>query len=426
MSTSLHLGNRDGGNQIIQQNELVLGGQTITLRARQLIYVLARKFDIDGPLDQVIRIGVKEFLGFVNADGRERWTDIYSAINDIFTHLNLNPILLKKPRGRDFRKVNWLSSLGVERGLITATLSPDIAKYFTYKDKLPYTHLLFDLRPYRSAYAARILDLFQLHHRKREGATELSFVTPLDELRLFFGAHKKYAYVKDFDRRILKPAERELRDNPSAPYWFQYEKRKAGRTIIAIEFRVFVRSAELLRMAPELELSQLTDMPNQGNLFADSSVLSPLKRASYARVRKAGVPERFALNVASRLTDTQYAAYASLVAYGVNRALAAEIVTEHASFGELVGHEHEYVSFALRELETARRQRKAEGGRGAVPDDARGGLAKAAFVERRYFSAFMEAMSANPRSVPISGSGRAARGKAAPTVLGDLLAGKRL
>ena len=137
-------------SQILQHNKILLGGQTINLRARQMVYVLARFIDKKNPYD-IIKINVKEFLDFVNNNSKEKWTDVYALTNDIFTHLNDNPILLKEPKKRDYVKINWLSRLGVRRGFIEARFSTDIIEFFLYQEKHPYTNLLWDLNPLKQA-----------------------------------------------------------------------------------------------------------------------------------------------------------------------------------------------------------------------------------------------------------------------------------
>ena len=117
--------------QILQQNKILLGGQTINLRARQMIYVLAALMDRDQPTDEII-IPAKDFLEFINNTTGEKWSDIYQITSDIFDHLNQNPILIKEPRKKDFVKINWLSSLGVLKGEIKARCSSYIADYFLY------------------------------------------------------------------------------------------------------------------------------------------------------------------------------------------------------------------------------------------------------------------------------------------------------
>lgn len=382
-------------SQILQQNQMLMGGQTINLRARQLVYVLASLMDKDNPTT-TIRVSAKEFLSFVNTNSRETWSDVYRLTTDIFDHLNDNPILLRKPKSKDFVKINWLSSLGVVKGELQARFSADIADYFLYKQGLPYTRLIWDLRGYKSNFTARILDLLQRNHIKSSGKMEVVFEEDLAELKLFFGVHDKYPRFYDFEKRVLEVTRAELDENDTAPYWFEYEKVKAGRAIKAIRFTVYVRPKVLLAMVPELKLIGKS-ADGQMSIFSsgEEKKLTEAAREIAGRLITAGIAEEFALKVVSALTESQALAYLFLIEYGVNRNLAFNLVSEYCSFGELEGYEDEYVKYALHLTESARIRRIVEVKTGkskkrTTPDHLRGALAKKVFVDRQHFSAFME------------------------------------
>lgn len=431
-------------SQILQQNQMLMGGQTINLRARQLVYVLASLMDKDDPTN-TIRISAKEFLSFVNSNSRETWSDVYRLTTDIFDHLNENPILLRKPKSKDFVKINWLSSLGVVKGELQARFSADIADYFLYKQGLPYTRLIWDLRGYKSNFTARILDLLQRNHIKNSGKTEVVFEEDLAELKLFFGVHDKYPRFYDFEKRVLEVTRAELDENDSAPYWFEYEKVKKGRAIKAIRFTVYVRPKVLLSMVPELKLIGKS-ADGQMSIFStgEEKTLTENARSIAGLLIEAGVAEEFALKVVSALTEPQALAYLQLVEYGVNRNLAFNLVSDHCSFGELVGYEDEYVKHALNLTETARIRRIMEVKQGkskkrTTPDHLRGALAKKVFVDRQHFSSFMEKLPAvrkkrdkvlasttflAPAAAPNKDIKVGTRSASDPQELGDILKGK--
>jgi plasmid replication initiation protein len=392
---SFELNTKD--SQIIQQNQMLMGGQTINLRARQLVYVLAAMMDRERPTD-MIRVSATEFLNFVNANNKEKWTDIYSLTSEIFDHLNDNPILLRKPKSKDFTKINWLSRLGVVKGHLEARFSPDIADYFLYRQGLPYTKLLWDIRAYQSRFTARILDLFQRHHIKESRNSEVVFEYSVDDLKLFFGVHDQYPRFYDFEKRILKVTCAELEAIDTAPYWFEYEKVKSGRNVSKIRFYVHVRPKVLIEMVPELNRIQSGDS-SQFSLFNSGEwELTNEGKQLLAAYRKLRLTEAFALKILGNLTNTQSRAYYNLVKYGVNRSLAFTLVNDHCSFGELIGYEDHYVKFALDQTEKKRIRRIAEAKSGkskkkTTPDDKRGGLAKKVFVDQLYFSEFMERLS---------------------------------
>ncbi len=390
--------------QILQQNRILLGGQTINLRARQMIYALAAMMDKENPTGEIL-ISAREFLDFINNTSGEKWTDIYNLTSDIFDHLNKNPILIKEPRKKDFIKINWLGSLGVVQGNIRARFSTEIAEYFLYKQGLPYTKLLWDLRPYKSNFTARLLDLFQKHHIKDSGIMEFEFDYDIEELKLFFGVHEKYERFFDFEKRVLEVTRTELEGNDMVPYWFSYDKLKQGRNLSAIRFTVYVRPQVLLDLVPDLKVLGSGD-GRQSTIFdaqREMTFSENQKKLFSKLVDDCGLNRAYAQRVLSLLTESQAFGYYYLIQYGVNRTLAYTILREHCSFGALEGHEHQYISYALTELETARKKRIAEAEKGGAnkrvtPDDKRGGLAKKVFTDRQYFSAFMEQLSADRKT----------------------------
>lgn len=389
-------------SEIIQQNKILLGGQTINLRARQMVYVLARLINPDNP-SETIKVNVKEFLGFINNNSKEKWTDIYAITDDIFDHLNKNPILVKEPRKKDFKKINWLSSLGVVRGNLEARFSADIAEFFLYQKNEPYTKLLWDLRPYSSSYTARIVELFQKHHRKGSGVTELSFDYDLEDLKLFFGVHDKYDRFYDFEKRVLQSSKKELEDSEIIPYWFEYKKLKQGRNVSQIRFLVYIRPDVLLKVIPELKLGKYAI---EGNLFdgEQNNELSDKQRKIADALTTKKVSKSKAYLIVQNTSETQAMAIYYLVEYGVNPDLSFSIVEKDCSFGEVQGYEHLYVKHTLDKIEEARikriEEKKTTGKtRGRVtPDEKKGGLPKKVFQDKQHFSSFMEKLSSIRKS----------------------------
>lgn len=382
-------------SQILQHNKILLGGQTINLRARQMVYILARFIDKDNPYD-IIKINAKEFLDFVNSNSKEKWTDVYGLTNDIFKHLNDNPILLREPKKRDFVKINWLGRLGVTRGFIQARFSPDIIEFFLYKEKHPYTNLLWDLRPYKSGHTARIIELFQKYHRKNSGDTEVSFEYNLDDLKFFFGVHEKYPRFYDFEKRVLQSTKKELEKNDIIPYWFDYEKIKRGRTVVGINFNVYVRSDILLKVVPELAAS--SSVPSLFD-FEKKHKLTAGQKNILNRLQNLGIPENQSKAIVISLTEPQAIGCSLLIEYGVNKNLALKIITEYCSFGEVIGYEHLYVKHSLELTEMARLKRiqeqKTTGSKKKriTPDHKKGGLPKLVFEKKQHFPSFMEKLS---------------------------------
>ncbi len=63
--------------QITQATNILMGGQRINLRARQMIYALAVMMETEKPTDP-IRIPAHDFLKFINTKGK-KWSDVYGC-----------------------------------------------------------------------------------------------------------------------------------------------------------------------------------------------------------------------------------------------------------------------------------------------------------------------------------------------------------
>ena len=382
----------------------MLGIQTITLRSRQLVYVLAMCMDKDDPTGEIVIDGT-EFLNWINANGKRRWSNLHKLVDDAFINLNNNPVWVRgkaNVRGKydkkDFIKINWVQKCGVLNGKIIAQFTQEAARYFLYQKGLTYTNTIWDLRGYRSDYAARIVDLFQREHRHHKGHVNFTFDYDLLDLKIFFGVPDKYPRVTDFKRRVLDQAKDELAKDISAPYYFEHDVVKSGRNVRAIKFNVSVRPDELIRLAPEVELLTFGSQDQPSLFDATNDISDEKKRQIGAIVKNSLIDDKRAFNIVCNLSESQGRGFIILLKFGVNHSLAYRIVTDNSSFGELVGYEDQYIHHTVSALEKDRLKRieeskNSDSKKRTTPKAKRGGLAKAAFEERRYFPSFMEKLS---------------------------------
>lgn len=379
--------------------------QTISLRSRQLVYVLAMCMDKDNPTG-IIRIDSKEFQNWINASGKRKWSNLHGLIAKVFEDLNDNPVFLKRSSSlsktynkKDFIKVNWVQKCGVVDGKIIAQFTEDAAQYFLYKQGLPYTKTLWDLRSYKSDYASRTVDLLQREHRLNRTETEFCFQFDVLDLKIFYGVPELYPRITDFRKRILDQAKKELEEDTTAPYYFKHSVIKRGRKVVSIHFDVTVRPDELTRLAPEIELLGIGVSQAQRSLFDNQLELSDEKKRLIRAVVEAGkLEDKSALHMITQLTDSQGRALVILLKYGVNHSLANKLVKNDCSFGELVGYEDHYVKHALLATEDARIKRIEEAKFSTIkkrttPKDKRGGLAKGVLENKLHFPSFMEKLS---------------------------------
>ena len=111
---------------------------------------------------------------------------------------------------------------------------------------------------FRSQYTMR---LYELTCKQKE-----DIVYSIDRLREMFCLEHRYKLTKDFIKKVIDPAQRELEKSGSA-YYFTYEKLKTGRAIDRIRFVTHYRSEQissppLLKIVEEGGLRNLIDFLN--------------------------------------------------------------------------------------------------------------------------------------------------------------------
>ena len=77
-----------------------------------------------------------------------------------------------------------------------------------------------------SVYAMRIYELMSNQ--------KTPLIYTVNDLKLMFGAEKKYKLTADFIKRVIDTAQKEL--NEKSPYSFEYKTLKTGRKITSIKF----------------------------------------------------------------------------------------------------------------------------------------------------------------------------------------------
>jgi plasmid replication initiation protein len=115
--------------------------------------------------------------------------------------------------------------------LLTVDMDKDIIPYIKpLKDN--YTRYeIENLLSLRSSYSARIYELMKM--KEYRGFRELT----VDELREYCGIEEgEYKAFKDFEKRVLKVAKKEINENTDIT--ISYEKVKSGRRIHRIEFTI--------------------------------------------------------------------------------------------------------------------------------------------------------------------------------------------
>lgn len=168
---------------------------------------------------------------------------LFKAKLDTADLKKLTKSMIKKGFSLQKGKNSWMeiqifSSIAYENGIMTMNLTRESLPHL-YELKSFTKYMLEDLFNLSSKYAIRVFELLKREQFKQKA----SFSIPIDEFREFVGVTpEEYAQFSDFDKYVLKKAEKEI--NKKTNLKFKYEKIKQWRTIKEIKF-IYLETGEV-------------------------------------------------------------------------------------------------------------------------------------------------------------------------------------
>jgi len=195
---------------------------TNNLNAIKIIFYLATildKFDFDKEMDK-LEIDLKKMFKYTNLTPQETRNNLKAMQKTSITFINeneeweLSVVLIPQIEflyGKNIVKINLFSKI--------AKLIIEVKRDYTYID----TKVLMSLK---SKHTIRILPLlekikgYDRHIAKRKKMS-------LDILNQFFGTN--YKRIVDIERRVLKPAKKELDNSPTLTFDYQVHMESFGR-----------------------------------------------------------------------------------------------------------------------------------------------------------------------------------------------------
>lgn len=347
--------NRQGFSSKKQTNSksIILQGQYINLRARQIVYALAVITRPENPKDEIV-VSAEDLLHFINSTPGEKWANIHESLQQIFTHLNQNPLLLQDEENQAFTYTNWLSHLEVKDGKIYTQFTPRLSAYLAQQNPNELDIILLeDLQPFKTKFTAAIVRLFETNQAEHErGDIEFSFTYDLGKLKQFFGVGDKYRRFFDFERFVLQATRQELDENDILPYWFSFEKIKQGRNIKDILFTVYRRPRALLDLRPQLRAAQEGSCL-QRDIFDEQRAgsFNPIQQDIFKKLTtQFGIGKVFAQKILNNLSLTQAKAYALLIAFGLNKTTAYSLLKKYENNENWKDSEEENINQAIKKV----------------------------------------------------------------------------
>jgi len=213
---------------VIKANSLIEAKYKLSAREQKVLLFLISKLDSQNISNPIYETHVDEIMQVLSESGI-KWGDAYTYFTEIIMLLKSKPISIYSEG--EIVMANWLGTVslveksGVVKYSFDSLISPflfEIKKNFT---KYPLRHII----KLRSTYSIRMYELLKQYARIGERKFDLV------DLRELLGIEEDlYPRFYDFDKRVLKPAQKELEKYTDIS--FTYKKIKYKRNIVALLF----------------------------------------------------------------------------------------------------------------------------------------------------------------------------------------------
>lgn len=224
----------------VAANDIIKGKQSMTLQTARLIRLLITQVVKEDKDLKTYTCKISDLAKFFNIPKNNLYRDIkqicYCAMSSTVSLGDGNP-------EHPWKMFHWLSTAQYDGyGTLTLRLSDEIKPYVLELDKWFTQYQLKNILAFNSYYAIRLYEIIKCEDGKYRNEKEtLEF--EIEDLRRFFDCEKKYSAFKDFRRRVIEVAIREI--NEKSDIYVEAAYKKSGKAITSVVFEVHPNHAVL-------------------------------------------------------------------------------------------------------------------------------------------------------------------------------------
>lgn len=236
---------------VVKSNRIIEAKYKLGARAQKFILLMVSMIEVKDKEFKYQTIKIKDIESILNIDGK-KWGGIYQEIKDIILSLNNRPLKIQNDDG-SILIVNWIASAEIRKGkgVIEFEFSEKLKPYLLQLKSHFTKFKLHNILKLKSSFAIRLYELMKAH----QFLGKVSYT--LVELKNILGIEGKYSAYYDFKRRVLIPAQNELKE--FSDVYFEYEEHKQGRSVHALVFRILENKKITEAITTEEDVSDLSD-----------------------------------------------------------------------------------------------------------------------------------------------------------------------
>ncbi|PGT90080.1 replication initiation protein [Bacillus thuringiensis] len=223
MSTKQDLQMTDN-NIVSKSNTLIEANSRLNLVEQKMLLCLASNIEPSDRDFKTYTFPVKQFYDLLGLSGTAKYTELSKITKELVSKV------IEIRLGEELIQVSWLSSsiYNRKKGTIDMRFDPLLKPFLLELSSKFTSYKLSNVVKLGSTYSIRIYELLKQYEDLRERTISM------ETLRYYLDAIDIYPNYANFKQRVLKPAQKELKQKTDIS--FEFEEIKQGRKVHKIRF----------------------------------------------------------------------------------------------------------------------------------------------------------------------------------------------
>lgn len=218
---------------VTKANALIEANYKLTLTEQKIVLFLVSKIRKEDEDFQTYILPIKEFYKLLGYQGSPKYSEMRKITKDLMGKV------LEIKEDKKFKQMSWLSYVeyNQQEGNVALSFDPRLKPYLLQLKREFTSYRLKNVMELKSNYAIRMYEVLKKWQKVRE------IIIPLTDLRQMLGTDDKHQEYHNFKKRVLNPAQQELKEKTDI--FFEYEELKKGRKVTALRFAIFPKTIEM-------------------------------------------------------------------------------------------------------------------------------------------------------------------------------------
>jgi plasmid replication initiation protein len=220
--------------KVAKSNELIQSAHRMT-RNQMILFAIAVSH-IDSTKEKhpnKVTVMKEDILKIFDLKGEDKWTRLKTECKKLQSRSQVE--LINENGDIDWYMVIPHVTWHRKYDYVTFNFHSDLMPHLTDLKKYFTQYPIMTISQFKSLYSMRIYEyLKMLKYDSVQGNRFQEWTIGLDKLKSLLDCSDQYADFRNFDKKVLKVAEREI--NEHSELFVKYEKIRRGRSIRAIKF----------------------------------------------------------------------------------------------------------------------------------------------------------------------------------------------